>query len=52
MCFGGPKQPEAPVKTPSYSADQMDQHIETTAETKPAAVKRQSPYTFDEEEEF
>jgi hypothetical protein len=51
MCFGGSKQPAAPVKTPDYSADQIDQNIDVTQE-QTSEVKRQDPYQFEEEDDL
>lgn len=51
MCFGGGKQPAAPVKTPGYSPDQIDQNIDVTQEQNPQ-VARQDPYQFEEEDDL
>ncbi len=52
MCFGGSKQPEPPIKTPSYSADQIDQNIDVEHEEETSQVQRQNPYQFEEEDEL
>lgn len=42
MCFGGNKQPSAPINKPNYSTEDIDKNMSTTVEEEQDKDKRGS----------